>query len=866
MNVIDGNNSVVIRRVPKFIFSILLFAFLLCTLPGYSVAATAIDDRYTLRNTGGSETLVITYNDRIQLATPDQIAVAGLISVSALSDPGAGSVALDTDDERIYAVNFRPNPAFTGAVSFTYTVRDIRGDSSATVTIDLVAGAEQLVVNGDSFTSAGEPIVIYPLENDNLLTTQIPSISFTQPDIGSVTTEGAITGALLYTPPDTITGLTETDLTYTVSYGDGSSATGLVRIRIDPGLDPISEGIDQDDQQELAEVLQIACDANSLSPDQDTDLTTTCNTLEGLDADDRSEALERILLRQIGAQSSSLENQQANQIDLVSSRLHTLRSGSTGLNFAGLGATLGGEWLPLGDLLDGYVSGAGAGDNGSGGRLGAFITGTIEIGEGETRGLEKSFDYDAQQILGGIDYRFSDAVVLGVALGLDSTETKADNGATQLEKDGATVSLYGNYYPTNDWYVDWLLGYGQSTIDTRRELAIGTEPSVSNGNTDGHHTSATIGTGYTYQFDAWAINGYITADYRTVRVDSYEEDNDAGLSLLVSATSIDTLTAQLGARISRALSLDFGVLIPQFELEAVNQIRNEAPRMEAVLKDVPEAGSFSLQNQEPDDSYYNVGLSLTALFKNGFSGFISYRNNLARDDISIQSWQGGARLEFGGPSKDITLFQSREDQGTGFGLFAGTTGLGLALSLPLRNEYLNLRGVLATLDYDTDRDLDGIVYDVNLDLRSGGLLLDLHPFGGGFRISGGVFALKHDFKGTATPEQEVELGDEIFTPEEAGTLTAIVGYDRSFAPYLGLGWGNAVAPASRLSFAADIGVMFTDNPTIDLTADSPLADSNPALKAELLTELEKEEDAINEEDLGDIDLWPVITLGVSYHF
>jgi len=859
-------NTKHIKSTSKLLKLAGLFGFFLTMQPGSLWAATAINDSYVISNSAGTESLAVTYNDRFEASTPELLAQAGLISAGNLSNPAAGNLTLDTDDDQVYAVNFQPNAQFSGTVQFNYVLRDARGDSTASVTLTIVPTANEFRVIGDEFQSAGDEIIVYPLENDVLLAELEPTISVTQPDLGSLS-EAGVEGAFLYTPPANITEATQTTASYTITYEGVGSDTGTITITIDPSLDPILNGIGDNDQRQLATVLQLACDINTASGAEDEQLSETCTELTNLANDVRSEALENILLRQIGAQSASLDDQVANQINLVSRRLRALREGASGISFNGLGVNLAGEYLALGDILDSYASGANAGDTATGGRAGAFITGTIEIGEGEARGKENDFDYDSQQLLLGSDYRFSSNLIMGLALGFDQTETKASgSNDTELEKDGVTLSLYGNYYPTANLYIDWLLGYGQSSIDTQRSIATGTINSASQGSTDGSHSSGALGVGYSRLIEGWSIDGYFNLDYRTVIIDAYEENNDAGLTLKVAETSTDTFTGHLGVRVSHAYSMDFGVMIPQFDFATVKEFRNESPLLKASLKELPEAGEFTLRNQQPDDSYFNAGLSLTTLFKNGFSGFVSYQRNFAKDDVSIQSWQAGARMEFGGPAEDIRLFKSRDDQGVGLGAFAGTTGLGVALTLPVHNEYLSVRGILTSLDYDTDDNLDDIDYDINLDLRTAGALLDWHPFGGGFRISGGFFALKNDIEGRATPTEEVEIGDSTFTPEQVGTLTADVGYDNSFSPYLGVGWGNAVAPGSNWSVSADIGILFTDNPTAELSADSPLAEINPGLKAELLRELEKEEESINNDDLADIEYWPLISLGVSLQF
>ncbi|OZG73209.1 hypothetical protein BTA51_12055 [Hahella sp. CCB-MM4] len=835
-------------------------------LPSGVQAATGVADSYTINSSEGSETLVVTANDRLEVSTQEAIDYIKIVSVSALSDSGAGTVQADPDDN--FSVNVNPIDGYTGMVTFTYVVRDIRGESSpTTVSLNIVTSTSTLEAVDDEYVSSGDVINLYPAENDIRPSSGVSLEILTQPGIGKLSTTG-VSGLYAYTPPDDLGDGGTTSFTYRLVSGSSTSTAATVTITLDPTLDPIANGGDDDAQSSLANVLQTACEANNegtLGP-TDTDLAQTCSVLLSLTGSELDSALEEILLRQIGAQARSMKGMAEGQIKSIGARLQELRTGVPGVSLSGLRADINGENVNLGGLIDGYMQGGNAGEEGSSGRLGGFITGTLSYGDGDARNKENSFEVDGQEILAGVDYRFTNKIVMGAALGYNTSETKEDGGGTELDVDGWNLSLYGNYYPTDKWYIDWLLGYGQSSIETRRTISFSSISTEARGDTDGDSLSGAVGTGYTYAYQAWSFDAYTNFEYRSGTVDGYRETNDAGLDLNIFETSTDTFTGRFGGRASNAISLDFGVLIPQFELEYVKDFKNEAPVIEAELALLPQAGTFTLINEDPDKSYVNAGLSVTGVFKNGTSGFLRYGTMLAKDDVSFDTWQLGARMEFGGPSQDINLFQTMENQGIGAGAFLGTTGVGVAVTFPLRNESLNFRALVATLPYDTDKKLDDVEYNIDLDLLSLGFLLDWHPMDGGFRVSGGFFSLQHDITGSATPTENVEIGNSTFTPEEVGTLNAKLDYSRAFAPYIGVGWGNAVKPDSKLSFSADFGVMFTDNPTVSLDADSPLADSNPALRAQLNSEIEVEEDRINREDLEDIKYWPVLSFGVAYHF
>ncbi|MEJ2610809.1 MAG: autotransporter domain-containing protein [Candidatus Thiodiazotropha sp.] len=832
-----------------------------------SEAATGVPDIYVIDANDGAETIVVTVNDRLEISTQEAIDAIDIVSISSLSDPAAGSVQIDQDDS--FSIRVFPNAGYSGTVTFTYRVTDIRGTSDNTlVTLNIVSSTSTLEAVNDHYVSSGGAVNLFPPENDIHSDLGFHVEILSQPSQGSLSSTN-VNGLYLYTPPADISGVSSVSFDYRLVGDSGEvSSSARVTIQLDPSLDPIANAGADEAQSSLARVMQVACDANATGsgPQINEALATTCTTLLSLSGSELDNALEEVLLRQVGAQTNSMKGVAANQIKNVTGRLQEIRSGVPGISLAGLGAIINDQHLNLGEIMTGLQEGGGAGDGVGNERLGGFVTGTINIGDGASHNRENSFEIDNQELLAGLDYRLNKDLVMGAALGYSSSETRENGADTGVDVDGWNLSIYGNYYPARNWYVDWLLGYGESSIDTSRSINIGGIASTAKGDTDADIFNVVVGTGYSYTKQAWTIDTYTSFEYRKSEIDAYRERNDAGLDMNIYKSSSDVLSGRLGVRASNAVSFSFGVLVPQFELELVKDFKNEASEIEAELALLPEAGSFTLTNEELDDSYINAGVSVTGQFKNGITGFFRYSTMLAKDDLDLDTWQLGARMPLGGAAEDIYLRQTGEDQHVAAGLFMGTTGIGLALTLPLRGESLNFRTLLATLSYDTDDKLDDIEYDIDLGFFSWGALLDWHPMNNGFRVSGGLFSLQPDITASAQPSEAVEIGNITFTPDQVGTLEAEVEYTRNLAPYIGVGWGNAVKPGSKFSFSADFGILFTDNPTVSLKANSVLANTNPALKAQLESELAVEENRVNSEDLNDFRYWPVINIGAAYHF
>lgn len=188
----------------------------------------------------------------------------------------------------------------------------------------------------------------------------------------------------------------------------------------------------------------------------------------------------------------------------------------------------------------------------------------------------------------------------------------------------------------------------------------------------------------------------------------------------------------------------------------------------------------------------------------------------------------------------------------------GTLGGGLELTRSL-SETVNARVGVNFFTYEYTGEESDIEYEFDLNLFSASALLDWHPFGGVFRLSGGLVLNNNELDSTARPLEITAIGDVDYTPEEIGTLTGNIDFN-NLAPYAGIGLGNAVAGDKKWGVVLDIGVMFQGTPDASLAADGLLS-TDPAF----LAELAKEEKDLQDE-LDTFKYYPVISFGITYRF
>jgi len=192
-------------------------------------------------------------------------------------------------------------------------------------------------------------------------------------------------------------------------------------------------------------------------------------------------------------------------------------------------------------------------------------------------------------------------------------------------------------------------------------------------------------------------------------------------------------------------------------------------------------------------------------------------------------------------------------------LKGGTLGAGLEATVGIIDN-LNARLGFNYFSYDDDFSESGVEYEADLDLRSLSLLLDWHPLKNGFRLSAGALYNGNEASATGKATSgSFSINDVSYTAAQVGTLRGEIDFN-SIAPYVGIGYGNAVNKDSRWNFVFDLGVIYQGEPDVTLTADGTSSGT-----AAFISNLEQERQQL-ESEIEDFQFYPVIMIGVSYRF
>jgi len=427
------------------------------------------------------------------------------------------------------------------------------------------------------------------------------------------------------------------------------------------GLNPL--------QTEVANAIDALCPAlatgTSLSAQQN-DLLQQCQSIlgsAGIDTQDTINALDELFSDVAFAQANASMLAAQSQFQNLKARIAALRSGTGGTSFGGLALNTASGAVPIASLfsaLNGESSKANTSNNsGDFERWGFFATGSIGRGEAEAGSINPAFDYDINGLSAGVDYRMSDKMIVGAALGFTQQGTTLPGSAGSVDTTGWSASAYSTFYQQNNWYADAVLTYGQNRFDLQRHInytlplfggGFTTVDQIANADTDGSMLSAAFTFGRDFQKGAWAIGPYGRLTYTKLDFDAYDEillsGNGSGLGLHIEERSLTSIATVIGSKFAYSHSTNWGVLMPHLQLEWEREFKDDPQTIQASFIYDPTGTPITVTGDPEDKSFFRIGLGLSMILSRGRSGFIYYEKMIGRDRLDQDTLSMGLRMEF----------------------------------------------------------------------------------------------------------------------------------------------------------------------------------------------------------------------------
>ncbi|MEO8010708.1 MAG: autotransporter outer membrane beta-barrel domain-containing protein, partial [Dokdonella sp.] len=270
------------------------------------------------------------------------------------------------------------------------------------------------------------------------------------------------------------------------------------------------------------------------------------------------------------------------QVDNVGQRLAALRAegSNEGLSTGGLVMLNNGMPLSLGMLpMLLRVDDEESADNEErrtllgGTRLGIWINGTLGAGERDRRGANSGFDSDTWDVTSGVDYRFSDRLFAGAALGFSRFDGDYSNDQGSLEGAARAAHVYGGYSLPSGLGFDAAL-YTMRTDYTQRRVvellaldAAGTGVvslgrDVALGDTEVKQSGGSVGATWTFMRDAWTFAPQAQLSFLRTRYAAFSESGPSAFNLHYLKRAGRSRSFSAGAYIDHTWATSAGAFRP----------------------------------------------------------------------------------------------------------------------------------------------------------------------------------------------------------------------------------------------------------------------------------------------------------------
>lgn len=371
------------------------------------------------------------------------------------------------------------------------------------------------------------------------------------------------------------------------------------------------------------ELLDLCNDYNTAAQETSANDRDGVNSLIGL--------LEFVAHEEVGAVGSGFTDTGQDLVNNAVGRMQYLRTGVPLLanNSALLGET-----------------GGAAGDDFS--KLSIYSNLSYGDGDKDPTSNEQGFDFDSQALTFGADYRFSDKLIAGMALGLGQSDVEIDNNAGDAEGETYSFTLYSSLYE-GDWYLDASLGYAMHEYDSTRVIPASIALSLPSAqtltsNTDGDSLSLSLGAGYNHQIGEWTADYVLRIDSVSATIDGYTE-NGGVLALQVGDQEVDSLQGVLGAQFSTAISSDAGVLVPSLGVEMRQEFDDESRVVTAQYKFDRFNNQFSFTSDDADENFFLLSAGASFVMTQGNQMFLNWDHLIGLDDVTSNTITAGFRME-----------------------------------------------------------------------------------------------------------------------------------------------------------------------------------------------------------------------------
>ena len=275
----------------------------------------------------------------------------------------------------------------------------------------------------------------------------------------------------------------------------------------------------------------------------------------------------------------------------------------------------------------------------------AFWTdGFVNFGSNDTR-HGRGTDFTTVGLSGGLDYRVSSALTLGVGLGYGNDRSLIGSDDTRSDADAISAAVYASFHPMPQVFIDGVLGYSWISFDSRRYVTADPSSGYARGSRDASQVFGSLTGSYEHRQGNLLLAPYGRLNAAITRFDAFSESGGGMYALHYGDQTQRYVTSFLGLRSSYDLPTSWGMVTPTLRIEWGHNFSNSGG-VDLSYADLVGGPVYRLNTDPLSSNFVNVDLgadiSLSKLWLLG----IGYKTSLGASGEQNQLFRIGLTSRF----------------------------------------------------------------------------------------------------------------------------------------------------------------------------------------------------------------------------
>jgi uncharacterized protein YhjY with autotransporter beta-barrel domain len=194
-----------------------------------------------------------------------------------------------------------------------------------------------------------------------------------------------------------------------------------------------------------------------------------------------------------------------------------------------------------------------------------WTSGSFQFGSMKPNGLTDSNKFITGGLTGGVDYRLSEQVIVGAAVGYGADRSDVGQNGSRSDSSSYSASVYASLRPFDPLFIDAEIGYGTLGYDNKRWVT--GEGAIASGTRKGSYWFGGMVASWEMGRDGWKVAPYIGTDFMSATFDGYSETGSTASLLTYNQMKADAVSGTIGLRGSIDMPASFGTITPTARVE-----------------------------------------------------------------------------------------------------------------------------------------------------------------------------------------------------------------------------------------------------------------------------------------------------------